>query len=786
MKIANYLKLAIRNFKRRPGSHLINIIGLSVGLAVSMLIALYVKHEVQYDKFFKDSEHIYRTISHRENDNNYTDFASTLYGVAGELNSQVPEIESVTRIFRSYRDYVYSGESHYGQYTYHYVDSAFFNVFSFKVLQGTPGKLLGKPNKVVLTTSVAKAIFGNSSPLGEEVVIDEKNFEVIGVMEDPPAQSHLKFDLLLSMNSYPKDYLEMMGSDFHTYFKLQAPLTDDLKRKLANVAESFVNESYKPYGITYQIHLQALRDIHLKTDFSSYIEDLGNRNYLYIFGCIAAFLLIIALFNYINMSLATAEQRKREIAIRKATGAMKQDIKRQFLTESLFTSILAFVLAMFWVESFIAPFSKLLGSTLALHYPQDLFWVAIFIVGALLLGIASGAYPAFYISRMKTQDILRPQVGRRARKFGLRNGMLVIQFVLTLALVATLFGFRSQLQYLLKTSPGYKTENIVIFSGFTDEIQNHYQTISQECKRHPAVIEAVGSMHRPGTRGSGQTLRRFDEPEQASRACMEYKVRPGFVKTYGFELLAGRDFSEERPSDSSNFILNETAARMLGGDVLGEKVMLWRFEGRVIGIVKDFHALNLHNKIGPLAISRYMNAFYKLSVRFKEQNEQEVVEHISNVLKEIDPSYIPNYYFMSDLNERQYRKEQKSAKLISVGALLAIALSALGLFSLTSYQLTQRTKEIGMRKVLGATALQLNGLLIMHYLKYVLIASIVGLPIAYWLLHSWFLDFAYHTDMAWWFFAGALLLTLLIAFISIVTKTTQVTKLPPIHSLRDE
>ncbi len=786
MKIANYLKLAIRNFRRRPGSHLINIFGLSVGLAASMLIALYIKHEIQYDKFFKDSEHIYRTISHREYDNNYTDFPSTLYGVADEISSDVPEIESVTRIFRFYQNYVFSGESFYGEYSYHYVDSAFFDVFSFKVLQGTPAKFLDEPNKVVLTASVAEAIFGTSSPLGEEVVIDEKNFEVIGVMEDPPAQSHLKFDLLLSMNSYTQDYLEMMGSDFHTYFKLQTPLTDDLKKKIANVTERFVNESYKPYGITYQIHLQALRDIHLKTDFPSYIDDLGNRNYLYIFGCIAAFLLIIALFNYVNMSLATAEQRKREIAIRKATGAMKQDIKHQFLTESLITSFLAFILAMFWVESFIDPFSKLLGSTLSLHYPQDLLWVAIFIVGAFILGIASGAYPAFYISRMKTQDILRPQVNRSARKFGFRNGMLVTQFVLTLALVATLFGFHSQLQYLLKTSPGYKTENIAIFSGFTEQIQNHYQTIRQESRRHPAVIEAVGSMHRPGARGSGQTLRRFDEPEKTNRACMEYKVRPGFVKTYGIELLAGRDFSEERPSDSSNFILNETAARMLGGDVLGEKVMLWRFEGRVIGIVKDFHALNLHNKIGPLAISQYMDAFYTLTVRFEEQNEQEVIAHISKVLKKVDPSYIPNYHFVSDLNKRQYRKEQKSAKLISVGALLAIALSAMGLFSLTSYQLTQRTKEIGMRKVLGATALQLNGLLIMHYLKYVLLASIVGLPIAYWLLHTWFLDFAYHTDMAWWFFAGALLLTLLIAFISIVTKTTQVTKLPPIHSLRDE
>jgi len=786
MKIANYLKLAIRNFKRRPGTHLVNIIGLSVGLAVSMLIGLYIKHEVQYDKFFDDSEHIYRTISHRENDNNYTDFGSTLYGVAEELNSQVPEIESITRIFRTYQDYVYSEESFYGQYNYHYVDSSFFDVFSFKILQGAPEQFLSKPNKVILTESVAEAIFGKLSPLGHQVIIDEKTFEVVGIMEDPPAQSHLKFDLLLSLNSYSKDYLEMMGSDFHTYFKLYTPLTTALKKKIATVAETFVNEGYKPYGITYEIRLQALREIHLGTDFPSYIEDLGNRNYLYIFGCIAAFLLIIALFNYVNMSLATAEQRKREIAIRKAIGAMARDIKQQFLTESLFTSFFAFILAMFWVETFISPFSRLLGSTLTLHYPQDLLWVGIFIVGALGLGIASGAYPAFYISRMKTQDILRAQASKGARKFGFRTSMLITQFVLTLALVASLFGFRSQLQYLLTSSPGYETKNIVVFSGFTDQIQKHYQTIRQECKRHPAIIEAVGSMHRPGARGSGQTLRRFEEPEKANKACMEYKVRPGFIKAYGFELLAGRDFSEERPSDSSNFIINETAARMLGGNVLGEKVMLWRFEGQVIGIVKDFHALNLHNKIGPLALSRYMDAFYTLSVRFKDQQEKEVLQHITKVLKEIDPSYIPNHYFMSDLNARQYRKEEKSAQLISVGALLAIALSALGLFSLTSYQLTHRTKEIGIRKVLGATALQLNGLLIIHYLKFVLIASLVGLPIAYWLLHIWFLDFAYHTEMAWWYFAGALLLTLFIAFVSIVTKTTQVTKLPPIHSLRDE
>ncbi|MFO7940879.1 MAG: FtsX-like permease family protein [Bacteroidales bacterium] len=786
MKLSNYLKLAIRNVKRRAGAHLVNILGLSMGLAVAMLISLYIKHETQYDRFFDDSEQIYRTISQRENDGNYSEFASTLYDVAVELNDQVPEVSSVTRIFRQYRDYVFTKESHYGQYKYHYVDSAFFNVFSYKIVQGTPRRYLSQPNKVVLTNSVAESIFGQTSPLGEEVKIDEKSYEVIGVMEDPPAQSHLKFDMLLSINSFSQQYLEMMGSDFHTYFKLQGPLTATIAKKIKTVAAATVNEAYKPYGITYDIGLQALTDIHLKTDFPGYIEDLGNPNYLYIFGCIALFLLIIALFNYINMSLATAEQRKREIAIRKATGAMRQDIKKQFLTESLFTSLLAFILAMFWVESFITPFSSLMGSTLALTYPADLPWILIFIVGALVLGIASGAYPAFYISRMRTQNILRPQVTRQARKFGFRNAMLVTQFVLTLALVATLLGFRAQLQFLLTTSPGYQTEQVVVFSGFTNEIQQHYQTVRQECKRHPAIIEATGSMHRPGARGSGQTLRRFEEPEKANRACMEYKIQPGFVKTYGLELLAGRDFSEERSTDSSSFILNEAAAKMIGGDVLGEKVMLWRFEGRVIGIVKNFHALNLHHEIGPLALSRYMDGFYVLSVRFKEDQEKEVLNHITSVLKSIDPSYIPNHQFMSDINQHHYRKETQSAKLISVGALLAIALSALGLFSLTSYQLEQRTKEIGIRKVLGASGNQLNGLLIVHYLKFVLMASILGLPIAYWLLLTWFQDFAYHADITWWYFAGALALTLIIAFASIIAKTTRVTQLPPVYSLRDE
>jgi len=785
MKLSNYLKFAIRNNKRRAGASLINLLGLSIGLAVTMLIALYIKHELQYDNFFENAENIYRTITHRTEKRGEIYHAATIFKVADVLNEEIPEIEKTTRIFRQYSEFIFSGESHYGKYSYHYVDSTFLDVFSYKILEGKPQAYLNQPDKVVLCASTAQDIFGKHSAIGKEVIIDEEPYEVIGVMEDVPAQSHLKFDFLVTLNSLSQNYLKRMGSDFYTYFSLNTPLTPQIEEKISQAAANCVNKMYENYGLNCDIQLQALTDIHLKSDFTCQIEDVGNRKYLYIFGSIGLFLLIIALFNYVNMSLATAEQRKREIAIRKASGAIQGDIKRQFLTESIFTSVLAFLLAMLWVESFITPFSQLIGSTLSLTYPEDIKWLVVFVAIAILLGVISGAYPAFYISRMQTQEILRPQtIGKK--RFGLRNMMLAMQFVLSLALVATLFGFRAQLNYLLNAQPGYASENIVVFNGFNSLINKHYPAVRQECQTHTGIVSVVGSIHTPGCIASGMTLRRYDEPEEANRSCREYKITPGFIKTYGLEIIAGRDFSEERESDKNNFLINETAANMLGGDILGKKVHLWSYEGEVIGIVKDFHTKNLHHKIGPLAFSQYRTYISHLSVRFRQQQKQEVINHVTKVLQQIDPNYIPQYHFLEDTRIKQYKKEAESAKLISVGAILAIILSGIGLFSLTSYQLEQRTKEIGVRKVLGASGKQLNVMLLVYYLRYVLFASFIGLPLAFWILQTWFEDFAYHTHMDWRFFAGALALTFIIALVSIIVKTTRVTQLPPVYSLRDE
>ena len=792
--IKHYLLSTLRNLSRHKVYTLINVVGLSVGLAVILMIVLFIHHELTFDQFFKDSDRICRLVTESETAGRKMQMPKATYETDQKVPGQLPEVESSTVIYRRHYQYFHFNENKYGKYQHSYVDEDFFDVFSFSIVKGDPAKLR-EPNTIVLTEQTAGDIFGNQNPIDKVIRIGEKDYQVIAVMENVPAKSHLHFQAVLSIHSFSDKRLNSHGHDFYTYFLLNQPYSRKLERKICSYTESIDQQRYDQSGVEFTHSLQPLKKIHLYSDFSSDIARVTNIRYIFIFSGIALIILLIASFNFVNISIARASTRFKEVGIRKVNGASQVALRKQFIGESVMIALISFLISAILVELFAEGFSKLIGSNLYASFQNSLWWIPGGMVLTLLIGLTAGIYPAFYLSGLTSIKVLKGNTPSGKHKPGLQNILVGLQFFMAIALIASLTGILNQNNYLKNKDLGFDKKNVVMIRSLTNEVQEKYEPIRQELLKDPNIKDVTASLTIPGTKGPGTNIYPVNGVSEESVQIRANIIKKNFPDFYDIQILEGKAFSEKLKSETNAVLINQKVAESLNmADPVGKVVRMWEERKYIAGVFKNYHNRSLHHEIDPVVLhqnietednkNRYINYF---SVKLSGNQPKSSIAYMEGILKQYDPSYIFQFDFVDNyLQKRYYQNEKDYAKLIMAASVMAIILSVMGLFALTAFYINQRMKEVGTRKVFGARPEQIIWLFNREYLFWVIISAIFAIPAAHYFISRWYADFSYHTEISWWFYGLALGVSIVIAFITILSKTYIAANTNPAVILRDE
>jgi putative ABC transport system permease protein len=786
----HYLKASLRNLRRNKSFSLINIPGMALALASVILLLLFIHHEVTYDRFFEASDRIGRLVTHYEGRGKEMTMPKSIYEVDQQVAEEVPEVEASTVVFRRYFRYIRYQDNNYGRYQQSYVDGDFFDIFSFRILEGNTGAL-GEPNTTVLTRQTAAEIFGDEDPVNKTLEIDEKEFRVVAVMDDLPVKSHLQFDVLLSLRTLGEKKLRQHGHDFNTYLLLSQPVNTNLEKKICRVTEKIDDQRYGGTSVQFTHELQPLTRIHLHSGFSSDLAKTTDIQYIWIYSAIAFFILVIAAFNFVNLSMARGETRTREVGVRKVHGARPADLRKQFIGEAVLLAMGSFILSILLVEVFVDDFSRLVNSRLHLSFGGDYGWMVAGFLLSLFIGMGAGAYPAFYLSRLGSLTVLKGSASKGKQKMGLQQVLVSLQFVIAIILMASLAGILNQVRYVKNKDLGFQQKNVLAVGYLTSGIQDQYASIRQELIKNTNVLDVTASMVIPGTRGSGTNLRTARQQEKESFQVRANLVQPGFTDFYEIQVTEGRSFSPRLNTDRKGFLINQKAARMLGlTEAVGEEIHIWGKSGPVIGVFANYHNRSLHRELGPVVlahIGKKQNLINHIYIKIADGQTSQVVEYAGKVLEDHDPSYTYQHYFLADyLQRRYYRKEEKYAGLMVAGTLMAMLIAVMGLFALTAFHINRKIKEIGIRKVMGASASRIVRMFAGRYLLWILLSAAIAFPVAYYFIRNWYNNFVYHSPIEWWFFGGSLSLAFFIALATVLGRTLAAANANPAHTLRDE
>ena len=791
--ISNYLKTAFRHLQKYRFFTFINIVGLAVGLAVSILLFLYVRYELSYDSFHKDYERIYRIISHVKKPGGKTmDVPRTLADLSGKIKQDIPQVEESCKLYLR-EVTLQKEENFYPNTEFILTDSTFFNIFSFEVIRGNGPQTLKTPGEVIVTKSLAERYFGHLNVLGEKIEREGDDYTVGAVIEDIPSNSHFDFDILTTFYTLPdaEQFFQRHGFDFFTYFKV-TPLADKAEwgPKVTETANSLATAKMKEIGsegaFEVDVESQSLSRIHLHSGYSFDIDPQGDISNIYIFSFLAAFILIIAIVNFVNLVTAHSEYRSREVGMRKVLGAKRGIIVRQFLTESFIIVLIALIISLFLVEWMAGPLGNILGSELSIDWLNPLMIPGL-ILFAIIVGVLSGSYPAFYLSRFDPVRIFSGMTSKKSRNQNLQVGLVIVQFSIAIFLITSLIILRSQTKYLQNKDLGFDKEKVLVVKDVTGKIRKSYQALKDELLDNPAITSVTASISFPGQGRSVQNAHKAEDKASESIIIHENRVQDDYVETFGIEIIEGRSFNRDMKTDSNSFIINQAAARKLGlDDPLGKEIVVFQQQGKIIGVAKDFHFRSFHHEIEPLVFSHYYDYFGNISVRFKTENVDEVKSYVRNTVKKFDEDYYYRYAFVDQVFESLYKQEKRTNRMIMYGSLLAIFIAILGLFALSSFTVVKRTQEIGIRKAMGATFGRIVRLLLYDILKWVLLVNLIAWPAAYYFMSDWLQNFAYRIDMQIWMFLLGGFIALVIAAITISTQTFRAATINPAETLREE
>ncbi len=799
----NYLKTAWRNIRKNKLFSFINVLGLSIGIATCFIIMLYVQDELSYDHFNKNADNIYRIYFRANIDGGKISESGVMPPVAATLKSDFPEVKDATRLQpQGSPKITYNGNA-FKDDRYALVDPNFFSIFSLPMIEGDPVTALAQPHTVIITKTTAKKYFGNKDPIGQVLTFgDNDPYKVTGVINDVPSNSHFHFDIFGSMTVHEEAKSDSwMWGNYYTYLQLK-PGTDykKMEARFPAMVEKYMGpqiqqqmglslKQFRTKGNELGFALQPLKDIHLHPLTTNELEPAGNASYVYIFGAIAIFMLAIACINFINLSTASASKRAKEVGVRKVAGSGKLQLITQFLAESLLIAILATLFAMGFAYLALPAFNNLAGKSLSLTIKP----VLAFIVLGFLVGIIAGIYPAFYLSSFRPIAVLKGKFTGNHNSFNLRSSLVVFQFFISVGLIIGTMVVYLQMKFIQNKKLGYDKEQLITLPN-SYALGKNEQVYKQEMLHDSRIVNATVSWYRPA--GPSNTNNAMAYPEGHDNEAMrtvEYHIDEQYIPTFDMHIAAGRNFSPKFPTDSSGMIINETAVKAFGWNpntAIGKTIIRVNSDRgtnvpfHVVGVVKDFNFKSLHEPITPLLMTLQPEGGLIFKIRTKD-----VAGLLSTMKKEWDAfntSESFTYAFMDDLFNKTYAAEQKTGTILNLFSILTIFVACLGLFGLATYTAEKRTKEIGIRKALGASVPQVTRMLSKEFLKLVLIASLIAFPVAWWAMNKWLQSFAYRINISWWVFAVAGFTALMIALITVSFQSIKAAVANPVNSLRSE
>lgn len=793
--LKNYVLIALRSLYKQKIYSIINVSGLALGLACCFLIVLLVQHEMSFDQFHEKGERVYRLIRNVANNGEVSRSAQTESAYALHLKEAFPEIEETVRIRIGDQAILKHDATPLTVSGFAFADASVFDVFSFPLLQGDPATALQAPNAVMLTTRAAQTLFGEKNPIGQTFTYNNQiELTVTGILQELPTNSHLQFDYLASTEvmrtTWHANILENYTTfNFYTYVLLQEGVdAAQLAAKLPPFLDQYQGEETSE-ALT--LELQALADVHFETDTRRDVATNSERRYLYIFSAIAFFILLIACVNFMNLSTARATQRAKEVGLRKVLGAFRHQLIRQFMGESLLLSVLAIGLALVFVHLALPVFGQLVESEVSFAYQDHLSLLALLVSIGLLTGLAAGSYPAFYLSAFNPVRVLKGDSSGRSRGAFLRKSLIVAQFSISVFLIVGTITVYQQLSFMQSQTLGFAEEQ-VLYLDANESINERFDAFKQTLLANPNVMGvSLGGGNMPGYTGFIRTYMIPDDEGETEWQVQTMLVDPDFLDLLDLDIVAGRNFSWDIPTDGySAYLLNEAAVRQLGWETpLERSFRTWDQEsGRVIGVVKDFHFKSLHQAIGPLVMHLVPEGWnpWQLAIRVRPDNLAETLGFLEAQWQTVSPDWPFSYRFLDAAFGQLYTSDQRLMQLFGYFAGLAILVTCLGLFGLIAYTTAQRTKEIGVRKVLGASVPRILMMLTGDFARLILLASIIATPLAYMVMSRWLQDFAFRTELGPGTFVLAFGLALVVALLSVGYQSIKAALADPVKSLRHE
>lgn len=794
--LKNHIKSILRNLKRNKGYATINITGLAIGFASAALIAIYVFQEFTYDKHYKDHERIYR-LSARN-------FALSSIAHLNLLKDQVSGVEAVTNVMPNPSGTLKKGIASFIEKDVYYGTEEYLKVFDQNFIYGNPGTAFDAPNSVLLTASMAARVFGNENPIGQEVElstqISSDRYQVTGVVEDLPANTHLKWQILARL---PQEFESNIKESFgfttgYSYFKYEAALPAAQIQSRSD--EAFARRTFEAQGNgqSFEEYLEKgkngfpwvlnIADVHLNSDIQFEAEPPGKVNYLYIFMGIAAFIIVLAAINYVNLATAQASKKAKEVGVRKVLGSVRANLISRFLTESVLLTMASVIIGLGLAEAALVLLHKVGFSNFSINvydFPQ---LIALILGAGIITGITAGIYPAFYLTAFKPSSVLKGDYKATGQSKWFRNSLVLFQYVVSLTLTVFSVFIYQQLNYSLEKDLGFNKENILVIDNAKSQLGENGESAEafrNELLRNPAVTDASYSFYSMVNQLPLGSLKELGKEDDYRRIQYKY-TDDRFVSTMGFRMLDGRNFDRELDEDRTVMIVNETFAKQLGGDVLGR-----RFNAgvngedvRIVGVVEDYHYEDMSTAIGPTAFY-YRNYPSQLNVRLSG-NE------ITTTLAQIEETYARfsneplDYYFFDQQFDQLFNREKALGQIVTIFTGLAVFVAMLGLMGLISYKLDQRIKEIGIRKVLGASVSQIVALFSKELTWLVSVAFLVTIPLSFYITSEWLSSFAYHIDIQWLPFVVVGIAGISITLMIVVLRTIKTALLNPTVALRSE
>ena len=793
----NYLIIALRQLTRNKLYSVINIAGLAIGFASSLLILLFVRNELTYDKFHKNKDRIYRVAEEFKTGDGFIHTGLTPARLAQALTDHFPQIEKTVRVDYDLGRYqIEYKEKSFEETSITAVDPDFFEVFSFELLSGNPKEILKKPYTMVISDQVARKYFGSADPVGEVMkFVDTYNltsFEVMvsGVFTTMPENSHIHKDFLLSastMEQFYPDREQQWGWTSHFTYIMLAPGQDI--SEIEKALPDFIIEKFsKEFSERTQFFIQPLTDIHLRSALKEELEANGDIHYVYVFTTIAFVILLLASINYMNLATARASRRAKEVGIRKVVGAVKSKVIFQFLGESIIITTIALVFAFVLAQLFTPFFNSLSGKQITLDL-GNVGLTATFLAIALITGILSGTYPAFVLSSFNPVDVLRSGFAKIGNSGAfLRKGLVIVQFSLSTALIIGTVIIFMQWDYIQEKKLGIQSEQILVVPMATKEIDNKNILLKSELLKNSNIEHVTASNKKLTDRPTSYTTVQVRESDN-SYALPLGIVDFDFFKTFGIPIVHGRDFSLEIVNDTiDSYIINEAALKLFNiQNPVGAKIIVsGQEEGTIVGVVKDFHFESLHAEIAPYLFFVRPAMFNYFEMRVKSANLKETVSYIQNKYSQIDPEANFSWTFLDDDIDKLYKSEGKFFQVFTTFSILAIFIACLGIFGLISFMTSQRSKEISIRKILGASAKNISLLLTQDFIRLVLVANLISWPFAYYFMNRWLEDFSYRINITLWIFIGASTISWIIAISTISIQTLRAALANPVNNLKNE